>query len=115
MNSKYYCWNLEESIFIGVLYDSINVYFLHDHPYKNWDEFSEADPHMAYAQLTYLRFNALEQQFVDLRVIPHMLSVESITLKSSVQDINRYDWLKSIVDLVLLNKEGKYPTALRCE
>jgi len=101
MNNEYYWWDLEESRFKGVLYDSINVYFLHDHPYKNWDEFAEADPHMAYAHLTWVRFNALEQQFVDLRVIPQMLGVESIPLKSSVQDINRYDWLKSIVDLAL--------------
>lgn len=81
--------------------DEINMYFLHDHPYKNWEQFSEADPHMAYAHLTYVRFDALEQQFVDLRVIPQLLGVESIPLKSSVQDINRYDWLKSIVDLAL--------------
>lgn len=101
MNNEYYWWDLEESRFKGVLYDSINMYFLHDHSYENWDEFAEADPHMAYTHLTYVRFNALEQQFVDLRVIPQMLGVESIPLKSSVQDINRYDWLKSIVDLSL--------------
>lgn len=101
MNNEYHWWGLEESTFKGVLYDSINMYFLHDHPYKNWDEFAEADPHMAYAHLTSIRFDALEQQFVDLRVIPQMLGVESLPLKSTVQDINRHDWLKSIVDLTL--------------
>lgn len=101
MEQEYFWWDLDESSFKGVLYDSINVYFLHDHSYKNWKEFVEADPHMAYAHLTYMRFNALEQQFVDLRVIPQMLGVECIPLKSSVKDINRYDWLKSIVDLSL--------------
>lgn len=77
------------------------MYFLHDHPYKNWEEFKAADPHMAYAHLTYVRFNALEQQFVDLRVIPQMLGAKEIPLPSAVQNINRYDWLKSIVDLAL--------------
>lgn len=101
MEKEYYWWDLEKSKFKSVLYDSINMYFLNDHPYKNWDEFAKADPHMAYAHLTYVRFNALEQQFVDLRVIPQMLGVENIPLVSSVQDINRYDWLKSIVDLAL--------------
>ncbi len=101
MKNDYYWWDFEESTFKGVLYDSINMYFLHDHPYKDWNEFAEADPHMAYAHLTYVRFNALEQQFVDLRVIPQMLGVETIPVKSTVQDINRYDWLKSIVDLSL--------------
>jgi len=101
LNKEYHWWDLEESTFKGVLYDSINMYFLHDHPYENWAQFSEADPHMAYAHLTYVRFEALEQQFVDLRVIPQMLGVENIPLKSSVQDINRYEWLKSIVDLTL--------------
>ena len=101
MNNEYHWWDLEDSSFKGVLYDSINCYFLHDLPYKNWQEFSEADPHMAYAHLTYVRFNMLEQQFIDLRVIPQMLGVETVPVKSSVQDINRYDWLKSIVDLTL--------------
>jgi hypothetical protein len=101
MSKEYYWWDLDESTFKGVLYDSINMYFLHDHPYKNWEEFSEADPHMAYAHLTQVRFDALEQQFVDLRVIPQMLGVENIPIKSSVKDINRHDWLKSIVDLTL--------------
>jgi hypothetical protein len=101
METEYYWWGLEESTFKGVLYDSINTYFLHDHPYKNWEEFSAADPHMAYAHLTYIRFDALEQQFVDLRVIPQMLGVKEVPLPSSVKSINRYDWLKSIVDLVL--------------
>ncbi|GHW32410.1 integrase [Vibrio cholerae] len=101
METEYYWWSLEESIFKGVLYDSINMYFLHDHPYTNWEEFKAADPHMAYAHLTYIRFDALEQQFVDLRVIPQMLGVKEIPLQSTVQNINRYDWLKSIVDLAL--------------
>ncbi|MDR8523717.1 Cthe_2314 family HEPN domain-containing protein [Shewanella fidelis] len=101
MKSDYYWWDLEDSSFKGVLYDSINTYFLHDHPYESWDEFRSADPHMAYAHLTYVRFNALEQQFVDLRVIPQMLGVENLPLQSQVQNINRYDWLKSIIDLSL--------------
>ncbi len=101
MKTDYYWWDLEASNFKGVLYDSINTYFLHDHPYKDWEEFSTADPHMAYAHLTYVRFDALEQQFVDLRVIPQMLGAKEVPLPSLVQDINRYDWLKSIVDLAL--------------
>ena len=101
MNNEYYWWDLEKSSFKAVLYDSINCYFLNDLPYKNWQEFSEADPHMAYAHLTYVRFNMLEQQFIDLRVIPQMLGVNTVPVPSAVEDINRYDWLKSIVDLSL--------------
>ena len=98
METEYFWWDLDKSRFKGVLYDSINVYFLHDHQYQNWDEFAAADPHMAYAHLTYVRFNALEQQFVDLRVIPQLLGVAPVPVKSSVKDINRYDWLKSTSD-----------------
>lgn len=101
MKNEYHWWGLEDSKFKGVLYDSINTYFLYNHPYETWDEFSKADPHMAYAHLTYIRFDALEQQFVDLRVIPQMLGVKNIPIESSVKNINRYDWLKSIVDLSL--------------
>lgn len=101
VSKEYFWWNLEESYFIGVLHDSIGLYFLEDHPYTNWEEFLSNDPHMAYAQLTYVRFDSLEQQFVDLRVIPQMLGVEKVPVISSVKNINRYDWLKSIVDLAL--------------
>lgn len=101
MSKEYFWWDLEGSRLKGVIYDSINSYFLCEHPYKNWSDFSKADPHMAYAQLVYERFNALEQQFVDLRVIPQLLGVNDIPLKSSVMNINRYDWIKSILDLTL--------------
>jgi len=101
MKEHYYWWDLEASKFKGILYDSIGTYFLFEHSYTNWDEFVEADPHMAYAYLTYIRFNALEQQFVDLRVIPQMLGVKQVPIQSVVQDINRYEWLKSIIDLTL--------------
>lgn len=101
MKKEYYWWDLNESKFKAILYDSMNIYFLHDQPYENWDEFVKIEPHMAYAHLIYVRFHTLEQQFVDLRVIPQMLGVQKIPLKSIVKDINRYDWLKSIVDLSL--------------
>jgi len=101
MKEHYYWWDLEASKFKGILYDSIGTYFLFEHSYTNWDEFVEADPHMAYEYLTYIRFNALEQQFVDLRVIPQMLGVKQVPIQSVVQDINRYEWLKSIIDLTL--------------
>lgn len=101
MDKEYFWWDLEGSRLKGVIYDSINSYFLYEHPYKNWADFSKADPHMAYAQLVYEKFNSLEQQFVDLRVIPQLLGVNDIPLKSSVMNINRYDWIKSIVDLTL--------------
>jgi len=41
--------------------------------------------------LTYIRFNALEQQFVDLRVIPQMLGVnkfQSNQLCKTLTDMN---------------------------
>ncbi len=101
MKDDYYWWDLEGTVFKAVLYDSINTYFLYDHSCSDWNEFSKADPHMAYAHLTYIRFNALEQQFVDLRVIPQMLGVNNLPLVSKVKNINRYDWLKAIIDLAL--------------
>ncbi|HHX8340928.1 TPA: Cthe_2314 family HEPN domain-containing protein [Vibrio alginolyticus] len=101
MKTEYFYWDLDKSKFKGVLYDSINDYFLNDHGFDTWEDFEGADPHVAYAHLAYVRFNSLEQQFIDLRVIPQMLGVEAIPLKSQIMDINRYDWLKSIVDLSL--------------
>lgn len=101
MSYEYFWWDLEDSKFKGLLYDSINMYFLEDHSYETWEDFCKADPHMAYAYQISTRFDALEQQFVDLRVIPQMLGVENIPLSSKVKDINKHDWLKSIADLSL--------------
>lgn len=102
MNTEYHWWGLEDSIFKEALYDSIGMYFLGHYGYESYEDFVKNDPHMAYALLINGRFEALEQQFVDLRVIPQMLGVEQLPLPSSVQAINRYDWLKSITDLALL-------------
>lgn len=101
MKNDYFWWGLEDSEFKYLLYNSIGMYFLQDDVYQSWNELSENDPHMAYAYLIGIRFNTLEQQFVDLRVIPQLLGVESLPLKSLVMDISRYEWLKSIVDLAL--------------
>lgn len=43
----------------------------------------------------------LEELFVDLRVIPQMLCIQDLPLKSNVRNINRYEWIKSIMDLTL--------------
>nr|PMJ04866.1 hypothetical protein BCU31_09875 [Vibrio lentus] len=102
MNTEYFWWGLEESEFKGLLYNSMGMYFLGNYGYENYDEFLSHDPHMAYALAINGRFEALEQQFVDLRVIPQMLGVEQLPLMSTVRTINRYDWLKSIIDLALL-------------
>lgn len=101
MEYEYFWWDLEDSEFKGVLYDSIGMYFLHEHPYTSWEEFESADPHIAYAHMTSIRFNMLEELFVDLRLIPQMLGVQTLPLKSNVRDINRYEWIKSIMDLTL--------------
>lgn len=101
MKDDYFWWDLENSEFKYLLYNSIGMYFLHDDVYQTWNELLENAPHMAYAYLIDIRFNTLEQQFVDLRVIPQLLGVESLPVKSIVMDINRYDWLKLIADLAL--------------
>lgn len=102
MDTEYFWWDLEDSHFKGVLYDSMGMYFLGHYGYKSYEEFAKNDPHMAFAMAINGRFEALEQQFVDLRVIPQMLGVKELPLPSSVRAINRYDWLKSITDLALL-------------
>jgi len=99
---EYHYWGLEESEFKGMLYNTIGCFYLYDHPYQTWDEFEKALPHMAYTHLVSGRFHLLEQQFVDLRVIVQMLSVSEVPIKSSVMNINRYEWLKSALDLKLL-------------
>jgi len=99
---EYHWWSLEESEFKGILYNSIGYFWLHDHPYKTWYEFEDALPHMAYAQRVFSRFEMLEQLFVDLRVVVQMLGVTEFPVKSTVMNINRYDWLKSALDLKLI-------------
>lgn len=101
MDIEYHWWDLENSNFKGVLYDTIGCFYLYDHPYETWEEFEEDLPHMAYTHLVGNRFHSLERLFVDLRVITQMLGVLEIPVKSDKMNINRYDWLKSILDLKL--------------
>lgn len=102
MAFEYHWWSLENSEFKGLLYNSIGNFWLHDHPYKTWGELEADLPHMAYAQHVYSRFDMLEQLFVDLRVVVQMLGVTELPIKSTVMPINRYDWLKSVLDLKLI-------------
>lgn len=39
MSYKYFWWDLEDSKFTGLLYDSINMYFLEDFPYATWEDY----------------------------------------------------------------------------
>jgi hypothetical protein len=102
MAFDYHWWSLENSELKGLLYNSIGNFWLHDHPYKTWGELEADLPHMAYAQHVYSRFDMLEQLFVDLRVVVQMLGVTELPIKSTVMPINRYDWLKSVLDLKLI-------------
>ncbi|MCH7960272.1 MAG: hypothetical protein IID08_09080 [Candidatus Hydrogenedentes bacterium] len=102
MAFEYHWWDLEESKFKGVLYNTIGGFWLSDHPYKTWEEFEEDVPHIAFTDLVCGRLEALEQLFVDLRVVVQMLGVTDVPVKSATKNINRYDWLKSALDLKLL-------------
>jgi len=99
---NYFWWDLEKSEFKGYLYNTIGCFYLYDHNYENWEEFEKCLPHMAYTHLVFVRFEALEQLFVDLRIVTQMLGVEDFPIKSPVKDINRHQWLKSAVDLKLM-------------
>jgi hypothetical protein len=102
MAFEYCWWDLEESSFKGVLYNTIGNFWLHDHPYKTWEEFEADLPHMAFAHLVYTRFEMLERLFVDLRVVTQILGATEVPVKSTEMNINRYDWLKLALDLKLL-------------
>lgn len=102
MDFQYHWWGLEETSFKGdVVYDIVTRFNLEEHTFKDWQDFKEKMPHMAYAWAVATRFDALEQLFVDLRMVPQMLGVKEVPIKSEVQDINKYEWLKAATDLAL--------------
>lgn len=102
MAFEYRWWDLEDSKFKGVLQNTIGCFWLYDHPYQTWEEFEQDLPHMAFTQLVYTRFETLERLFVDIRVVTQMLGAVDVPVKSVEMNINRYDWLKSALDLKLL-------------
>lgn len=102
MAFEYHWWDLEDSKFKGVLYNAIGNFWLYEHPYETWDDFENDLPHMAFTHLVYTRFETLERLFVDLRVVGQMLGAVEVPVKSIEMNINRYDWLKSALDLKLL-------------
>ena len=102
MAIEYHWWDLEDSTFKGELLETIGCFYLYDLPYESWAEFEAAMPHMAYTHLVLNRFDPLEQQFVDLRLVPQMLAIDTFPIRSSAKPINRYEWLKSVNDLKLM-------------
>jgi len=77
---------------------------------KDWHEFSEKDPHLAYAWVVARRYRSLDELVVSLRVVPQMMGVSTFPVKSDVRDMNRYDWFVSTLDLGL----QRFSTARDC-
>jgi hypothetical protein len=99
---EYHWWGLEDTDFKGdVVGEIVTRFSLEEHSFKDWQDFEQKMPHMAYAWTAATRFRTLEWLFVDLRVVPQMLGVVDLPVKSEVGDINRYEWLKSASDLAL--------------
>ena len=113
MEFEYHWWDLEGSTFKGELLETIGCFYLYDLEFASWEEFEAAMPHMAYTHLVSTRFDLLEQQFVDLRVIPQMLAIESFPISSSAKPINRFEWLKTISDLTLMRFSSIRDLSLR--
>jgi hypothetical protein len=99
---EYHWWGLEDTDFKGdVVYEIVTRFNQEEHTFNDWKDFEGKMPHMAYAWKVAERFSALEQLFVDLRVVPQMLGVTDLPLKSEVRDIDKYERLKSVADLAL--------------
>lgn len=101
---EYHWWDLEDTEFKGEVVGEIVTRFalrlkFEGPSFKDWNEFARSLPDKAYAWQVAIRFNHIEQLFVGLRIIPQMLGVREIPIKSDVQDINRYDWLVAAKDL----------------
>jgi hypothetical protein len=97
---QYHWWDLDDTDFMAVYY-LVTRFALEDHTIEDWHDFERKMPHMAYAWTVATRFKAMEQLFVDLRVVPQMLGVKELPLNSEVREINKYEWLKSATDLAL--------------
>jgi len=99
---EYQWWGLEDTTFKGdVVYEIVARFNLEEHVFKDWYDFEQKMPHMAYAWAVATRFDNLERLFIHLRMVPQMLGVEPLPVKSTVEDISRHQWLMSIQDLAL--------------
>ena len=101
MKYKYHYWDLEGTSLISALLNSAGSFFLDEHNISSLDQLRQQHPHLAYAWTVKNRFDLLEKTIVDLRMVPQMLGIYDVPIRSSVRDINHYEWLRVIQDVKL--------------
>ncbi len=98
---KYPYWDLDGCDLAATLYGILTPFRLTDHVYKDWDDFERRDPHLAYASTVETRFNNLDDAIISLRTVVQMCGVQAFPVASSVRPIDRYQWIRALVDLAL--------------
>ncbi len=98
---EYPWWSLSECELDAAVYNILAPFSLSEPQYKDWEDFENRAPELAYAWSVGARFNYLDESFIALRPIVQMLGVNSFPIHSEVRPITRYEWLRAIIDLAL--------------
>ena len=99
ISEDYPWWDLGECDLDAALYNITAPFILSDPEYQDWSDFEEKDPDLAYAWEVGGRFRNLEESIIALRPIVQMLGVTSFPIPSTIRPIDRYVWLRAVLDL----------------
>ncbi|KOO59971.1 hypothetical protein WH43_01210 [Rheinheimera sp. KL1] len=86
---------LDGCLFIGVVYDLYQPLYFRDF------EFETASPDVRYVLHVHHRANALNDTFKSLETIYQLLSLTNLPVETSLGNISRYNWVRSILDVML--------------
>jgi len=90
--------SLEESEFVGHIYDLAVPVHLGEHDY---DTLLSIAPDRAYVADVYYRISRLVDRFNSLNMVYQMLAVENFPLPSRLQPISRENWVRILLDVLL--------------
>jgi len=90
--------SLEESEFVGHLYDLAMPIHLGEHDYNTLLSIA---PDRAYVVDVHYRVSRLVDRFNSLNMVYQMLAVENFPVPSSLQSISRENWVRIVLDVLL--------------
>ncbi|MCO7189931.1 MULTISPECIES: hypothetical protein [unclassified Pseudoalteromonas] len=92
---KFDCGTLDRCLFIGVVYDLYQPLYFRDF------EFETAPPEVSYLLGVHHRASALNDTFKSLETIYQLLSLTNLPIETPLGNISRYNWVRSILDVLL--------------
>jgi hypothetical protein len=100
-NYEYKYWSISECELDVYLYNILAPLDLGFDENITWDEFKNTYPHWTYAWIVRNDFMRLLYNFQDIQAVQKMFRIDKFPINSNLCSINRYDFMRITLDLLL--------------